>query len=152
MSEQVRLTVVPVTQREANAYVQRWHRHHGPVRGSKFQVAVADPAGVIRGVAIVGRPVSRVLDDGWTLEVLRVTTEGVPNGCSILYGACWRAARCLGYRKLITYTLKTEPGTSLKAAGWKIVGEVTARSWNCPSRPRVDINPAQAKLRWEVSI
>jgi hypothetical protein len=97
----------------------------------------------------VGRPVARHLDDGWTVEVNRVATDGTRNACSMLYAASWRAARAMGYRRMVTYTLDTEPGTSLRAAGWKIVGEVTARSWSCPSRPRVDKSPHQGKLRWE---
>jgi hypothetical protein len=144
------LEIVPVTFAEANAFVRRHHRHHGPVVGCKFCVAAAGDGAVV-GVAIVGRPVARMLDDGWTLEVNRVTTDGTPNAPSMLYAACWRAARALGYRKLITYTLDSEPGTSLTAAGWKTVGAVTARSWSCPSRPRIDKTPLQAKIRWEVT-
>jgi hypothetical protein len=112
-------------------------------------VAVVDEGGLTRGVAIVGRPVSRVLDDGWTLEVSRVATDGVRNGCSMLYGACRRAAFALGYRRLVTYVLSTEPGTSLRAAGWKCVGEIRGKSWNMPGRPRVDKHPIQNRLRWE---
>ena len=145
-----RLHVVPCSIADANEYVRTHHRHHGPTVSGKFAVAVADEEGEIRGVAIVGRPVSRVLDDGWTLEVTRVATDGVKNGCSKLYGAAWRAARALGWRRVVTYTLKSEPGTSLRAVGWKVVGEVTARSWSCPSRPRVDRYPLQEKLRWEI--
>ena len=104
------------------------------------------------GVAIVGRPVARALADEWTAEVTRVAVlDGVKNGCSMLYGACWRAARALGYRKLVTYTLATEPGTSLRAAGWREVASVRGRSWHCRSRPRVDKHPTQDKLRWEVT-
>lgn len=110
----------------------------------------ADGENVV-GVAIVGRPVARGLDDGWCLEVLRVCTLGDRNACSMLYATCWRAARAMGYRKLVTYTLKTEPGSSLKAAGWKIVGEVTKRSWDTPSRPRVDRDERQERFRWEVA-
>jgi hypothetical protein len=104
------------------------------------------------GVAIVGRPVARGASDGWTAEVTRVAVvEGVGNGCSKLYSACWRAARAIGYRKLITYTLDSEPGTSLIAAGWKTVGQVKGRSWHRPERPRIDRYPLQDKLRWEVT-
>lgn len=102
-------------------------------------------------MAIVGRPVARGLQDGWTAEVTRVATDGTPNAPSALYGACWRVARALGYRRLVTYTLATEPGTSLRAAGWRVVGEVRGRSWSCASRPRVDRAPAQEKLRWEAA-
>lgn len=102
-------------------------------------------------MVIVGRPIARHLDDGWTLEVLRCCTDGTANACSFLYGAAWRAARTLGYRKLVTYTLTSEPGTSLRAAGWRIVGQVNARSWDTPSRPRVDKHELQERFRWEVS-
>jgi hypothetical protein len=148
---QQRLAIVPMTFREACAFVERHHRHHQPPRGDLFRIGVADEAGVVRGVAIVGRPVARGLQDDWTAEVLRVATDGCPNACSALYGGAWRAARALEWRRLVTYTLTTEPGTSLVAAGWRVVGEVTARSWNTPSRPRVDLHPLQAKLRWEMS-
>jgi hypothetical protein len=144
-----RLTIVPCPLDEANAFVRQHHRHHRPVPGCKFSVAVSDGAGAVRGVAIVGRPTARMSDDGWTLEVVRVATDGCPNACSCLYGACWRAAKALGFRRLITYTLDTEPGTSLVAAGWTLVGEVKGRSWDCPSRPRVDKHPLQGKLKWE---
>jgi len=143
------LHLCPVTISEARAYVDQYHRHHqAPVSGL-FAVGVTDGERV-RGVAIVGRPVSRVLDaDDYTAEVTRCCTDGVKNAASMLYGACWRAARALGYRKLITYTLITESGSSLRGAGWRVVGEVRGRSWHCPSRPRVDKHPTQAKLRWE---
>lgn len=146
---QSRLQVVPMPLDEANAFVLAHHRHHLPVVGAKFCVGVADEAGVVVGVAIVGRPVARHLDDGWTLEVTRVATTGEPNAASALYGAARRSAFALGYRKLITYTLASEPGTSLRAAGWKVNGEVRGRSWSCASRPRVDKHPLQDKIRWE---
>jgi hypothetical protein len=90
-----------------------------------------------------------MLDDGWTLEVNRTATDGAPNACSFLLGACWRAARALGWRRLVTYTLASEPGTSLVAAGWRRVGEVSGRSWHRDSRPRVDLHPTQDKIKWE---
>lgn len=148
---QPKLTVIPITLREANAYVERRHRHHGPARGCFFCVGVADTEGVIRGVAIVGRPVARRLQDGYTAEVLRVATDGCPNACSALYGACWRAARAIGFRRIGTYTLTTEPGTSLRAAGWKLLGEAGGGSWSREGRPRVDLHPIQTKLRWEMT-
>lgn len=147
----MRLQIVPIHFAEAVAFVARTHRHHPPPRGHKFSLAVADEAGDVRGVAIVGRPVSRGLQDGWTLEVTRVATDGAPNACSALYAAAWRAARAMGYRRLVTYTLASEPGTSLRAAGWRVVAQVSGRSWDCPSRPRVDRHPTQDKLRWEAA-
>jgi hypothetical protein len=148
---QPRLAVVPCTRSEAQAFVRQHHRHHRPSVGDVFSLAVADEAGAVRGVAMVGRPVARALCDGWTLEVTRVATDGCPNACSALYAASWRATRALGWRRLITYTLDTESGVSVRAAGWKLVGEVTGRSWSCPSRPRVDKHPTQGKLRWEAA-
>lgn len=123
MSDQSRLLVVPCEFDEASAFVLRHHRHHKPPCGHKFSLAVADEANEVRGVCMVGRPVARGNDDGWTLEVTRVATDGTPNACSALYGAAWRATKALGYRRLITYVLTDEPGTSLKASGWRCVGE-----------------------------
>lgn len=143
------LTVIPCSLKEANEFVKRWHRHRGRVVGHKFSIAIADLDGTIHGVCIVGRPVNRTLDNGWTLEVNRVATDGFSNACSALYGAAWRATRALGYRRLVTYTLTSEPGTSLKAAGWKCIGECGGGSWNRKNRPRVDMAPLQIKLRWE---
>lgn len=100
---------------------------------------------------MIGRPVARHMDDGFTLEVNRVATDGCDNACSALYGAAWRAARALGYRKLITYTLASEPGSSLRGAGWTVVGEVKGRSWSCTTRPRADHHPTTDKLRWEIA-
>lgn len=142
------LTITPITQREANAYVAQHHRHHKPVTGAIFCVAASD-GGTVRGVAIVGRPVARALQDGWTAEVTRCCTDGARNACSMLYGAAWRAARAMGYRKLITYTLPEEGGASLRAAGFRCIGAAGGGSWNCPSRPRIDTHPMQQKLRWE---
>lgn len=133
---------------EAHEFISRHHRHHSAPVGEKFCLGLSDGEN-IRGVATVGRPVARHADDGWTLEVTRCCTDGVKNGCSMLYAAAWRATRALGYRKLITYTLTSEPGTSLKAAGWRVVGEVRGRPWSCPSRPRVDTHPRQDKIKWE---
>lgn len=143
----------PVTLREANAFVREHHRHHGESRGCLFCVAVADDQGVV-GVAIVGRPVARMLQDAWTAEVTRVCVRpdrSRRNACSMLYGAAWRAARALGYRRIITYTLPHEGGASLRGAGWKLLGEAGGGSWSRKDRPRVDEHPTQTKLRWELS-
>lgn len=142
------LQVVPCTLASAKEFVRQHHRHHRPPVGGLFAVAVAVGADVV-GVAIVGRPVARGLQDEWTAEVTRVATDGTRNACSKLYGACWRAARALGWRRLVTYTLDSESGASLRGAGWSVVGEVRGRSWSCQSRPRVDKHPLQGKLRWE---
>ena len=145
------LMVTPINLDEANAFVEQHHRHHKPVPGAKFCVAVSQEDEV-RGVAIVGRPVSRVLDDGWTLEVNRCCTDGTRNACSMLYATAWKAAKAIGYTSLITYTLESEGGSSLRGAGWRFVGKATTRigqGWNVKSRPRVDTHPLQQKLRWE---
>lgn len=141
---------MPLDLAEANALVVQMHRHHGKTIGHKFSLGVADGERIC-GAAIVGRPVARHLDDGWTLEVLRLVTDGTKNACSALYAACWRVARALGYRKCITYVLGSEGGISVSAAGWKHVGTVRGRSWDTPSRPRVDKHPTVPKLRFEVS-
>ena len=145
----MKLAITPVTLGEARAFVDQWHRHHRAPQGGLFAIGASVGDDVV-GIAIVGRPVARGLDDGWTVEVTRVAVrEGYPNACSMLYGACWRAARAMGYRKAITYTLDTESGTGVTAAGWKCVAKVRGRSWTTPSRPRVDKHPLQGKLRWE---
>lgn len=146
----MKLTIVPCELSEANAFVAQHHRHHRPVVGHKFSLAV-ESEGEICGVAIVGRPVSRMLDDGWTLEVTRVATNGTKNACSALYAACWRAARAQGYRKLVTYVLSSETGTSVRAAGWKEIGKAGGGSWSRGSRPRVDTHPTQEKIRFEMT-
>lgn len=128
---------------------KRQHSKYTPVTGHKFSIAASDGEKIV-GVAIVGRPVSRHLDNGLTLEVNRLCTDGTRNACSFLYSAAWRAARNLGYKKLITYILKSEPGSSLKAAGWKCVGECGGLRWTGRSRPEVDLYPAQMKLRFEI--
>lgn len=151
MTAQPRLVVVPCSLAEANAFVAKHHRHHQPVVGHKFSLGVADEANEVRGVAIVGRPVSRHRDDGWTLEVTRLATDGCENACSALYAAAWRAAKAMGYRQVGTYILASEPGTSLVAAGWKCIGETPGRSWSVPSRPRVDTHPLGARTLWEAS-
>lgn len=142
------LAVTPITLAEANAFVAAKHRHHKPTAGHIASLAVSDGE-TVRGVAIVGRPVARMLDDGWTAEVLRCCTDGTRNACSMLYGAAWRAVRALGYRKLVTYTLPDEGGASLRAAGFRCIGEAGGGSWSRKERPRVDTHPTQAKLRWE---
>jgi hypothetical protein len=139
-----------MTRAEAHAFVRRHHRHHKPSVSDKFCLGVA-AADIVVGVAVVGRPVARALDDGWTLEVTRVATDGTRNACSALYGAAWRAARALGYRKLVTYTLPEEGGASLRGAGWRVVAErAGGGSWSRPLRPRVDTHPMQEKMRWEM--
>lgn len=144
------LQIVPISLKEANAFVEQHHRHHKPVVGHKFSIAASDGEKIV-GVAIVGRPVSRHLDDGWTLEVTRCCTDGTKNACSLLYGAAWRAAKAMGYRKIVTYILESEHGTSLKASGYKCIGQAGGLRWTGKRRPEVDLCPAQMKLRFERS-
>lgn len=133
---------------EANAFVAQHHRHHQPVVGHLFSLGAVLGDQVV-GVAIVGRPVARLRDDGMTAEVTRLCTDGTRNACSFLYGAAARAAFALGFRRIGTYTLASENGATLKAAGWRQIGEVKGRSWTTPSRPRVDKHPTQDKLLFE---
>jgi hypothetical protein len=149
----VSLHLVPVSQRDAKAFTAMWHRHHAPPRGMKFAVGAADGEGVLRAVAIAGRPVARLFDDGRTLEVTRVTSDGTPNACSMLYGACRRAAFALGWTRLLTYTQADEPGASLRAAGYRVIAERPARpGWDRPSRPREQLGSEHiARTLWEAS-
>jgi hypothetical protein len=150
------LELQPITYREACAFIREHHRHHDPPQGYLFAVAVNDGSRVV-GVATIGRPVARMLQDGFTAEVTRVCVlsdlprykDHPPPACSKLYAAAWRAARALGYRRLITYTLATESGTSVKAAGWKEVGRAGGGQWNRKSRPRVETQQAGQKTLWE---
>jgi hypothetical protein len=143
-----RLRAIPVSLDEANAFVAQSHRHHKPVVGHKFSIGAALGDEVI-GVVIVGRPVSRHRDNGLTLEVTRLCTNGAKNACSFLYGAAARAAFALGYTHIGTYILASESGISLTASGWRLIGEVKGRSWDCKNRPRVDKHPLQDKLLFE---
>jgi len=143
-----RLTIVPIFQDEAFAFIQKHHRHHKKPVGSIYQIGAAFGSEIV-GVAVVGRPVARAAQDGFTAEVTRLCSNGTPNVCSMLYGACWRIAREMGYRRLITYILAEEPGTSLHAAGWRLIGERGGGTWNTPSRPRIDKHPTQKKLLFE---
>lgn len=146
-----KLHIVPIKQKEAFAYITKHHRHHKKPVGSVFQIACAVD-GIIVGVVTVGRPVSKELDNGYTLEVNRLCTDGTPNACSILYSAAWRATKALGWTKLITYILDSESGVSLYASNWRLIGEAgSSRGWSVPSRPRVDTNPKQKKLLFEAS-
>jgi hypothetical protein len=151
------ISLCPITQREAFAFVAAHHRHHRSPRGTLLQLG-AERSGVIVAVAIVGRPVARELQDGYTAEVTRLCSVDPPqaNGhasgaCSMLYQACWRACRALGYRRLVTYTLPEEGGASLRASGWRCVGSAGGGTWSRSQRPRVDTHPTQTKLRWEAA-
>jgi hypothetical protein len=146
------LHLVPVSFADACEFVAMWHRHNRPPNGHRFSIGCADD-GKLVGVSMVSHPVARHLMDGLTLEVIRTATDGTPHVNSMLYGAAWRAAKALGYGRLITYTQADEPGTSLRAAGWRVIAERPARrGWDTPSRPRDNSKylPVQRTL-WEVS-
>lgn len=154
-----KLVATPITLREAHAFVEQRHRHHDPDRGGRFAIGASRDAIVI-AVAVVGNPKARMLNDGFTAEVTRLCSieprlaNGHASGaCSFLYAACWRACRAMGFRKLVTYLLDTEPGITLQAlesAGWTRIGEAGGGTWDRAERPRVDTHPTQAKIRWEI--
>lgn len=141
------MNIVPITLRDANAFVDKHHRHHNGVVGCKFAIGVEDGSGYLHGVAICGRPVSRILDDGKTLEIYRVCTDGWYNACSSLYGACCRIAKNMGYKKIITYTLKSEKGSSLKASNFTCEGEAGGTHWTGERNKGQNI-PHEIKKRW----
>jgi hypothetical protein len=142
------LTLCPVSWQEACAFIGAEHSHHRPPRGWKFGVAVHDGTKIV-GVATVGRPVARLLDNGVTLEVTRCCTDKTRHVASMLYGAAARAAFALGYTRLITYTLWDEAGTSLIACQWRDCGPAGGGRWSRPNRPRDDAQPIGLKRRWE---
>lgn len=150
MNDYKPLRLHPIGLREANEWVDAVHRHHKPVTGHKFSVSVVDDTGQLVGVGIAGRPVSREYQQQGYLEVVRVATDGSPNVPSMIYGALKGAGMKLGYpaHKIITYTLESEPGTSLRAAGWILDGTTSGGSWDRPSRGRTDKAPIVPKNRW----
>ena len=146
------LRVAPVTIRAAKGFIEAHHRHHRAPAGAIFAVALARE-GELVGVAMVGRPVARVLADGATAEVTRVCVlPDHPNACSMLYGAARRAVRAMGYRRLITYTLPEEGGASLRASGWRCVGEAGGGTWSRRGRERLDDHPTGRQLCWECEL
>lgn len=138
----------PIELKDANAYVQRFHRHHPPVYRDKFRLSAFDGEKVV-GVVQVGRPVSRVLDDGKTVEVVRLCNDGTRNVCSFLYSKVARIAKEMGYERIITYILEDENGYSLKASGWEFCYISKGHKWTCPSRPRQTIAPDCNKQLWQ---
>jgi hypothetical protein len=142
------MVIVPITLRTANAFVGNNHRHHKPTVGHKWSVGLMVD-NKLAGVAIVGRPVSRHLDNGATAEVTRLCTDGTPNACSKLYGACARIAKEMGYNKIQSYILDVEGGVSLKASGWIMEAMSPGGQWvrNDGIVNRID-QPLNAKQRW----
>jgi hypothetical protein len=149
-AEKRHLSVERIGLDEANQFIREYHRHHQPVVGHLFSIGAAF-AGKIVGIAIVGRPVSRHRDDGVTAEITRLCSDGTKNSCSFLYGAAARAAFALGFKRIGTYILASENGITLRAAGWRLIGETPGRSWSVPSRPRVDVHPLQKRFLFERS-
>ena len=139
---------VPIELKDANEFVKNLHRHHPPVYRDKFRLAAVGNDNRLIGVIQAGRPVARGLDDGKTLEVVRCCTDGTYNACSFLYSRIARIAKEMGYKRVITYILDSETGSSLKASGWKFDGDVKGRSWDTPSRRRTDKHPTVDKQRW----
>ena len=142
------MNITPITQKAARKWINEVHRHLSAPRGDVIRVAL-EVDGRIVGVGMAGRPVARHLDDGRTLEITRVAVQpGVRNGCSKIYGALRKAATALGWERIITYTLESEPGTSPQAAGFRCEGTAGGGEWNCPSRRRANAEAPQSKVRW----
>ncbi len=152
------MKAVPIELKDANAFVESLHRHHVPVHRDKIRLGCIADDGHLCGVIQLARPVSRILDDGETIEVVRCCTDGEKNACSFLYSRAARIAKEIGYKKIITYILESESGASLKASGWKYEADITGRTWDTPTRRRsvenVDIfgevkkYPTENKQRW----
>lgn len=144
------MKVVPMTLRTAREYVTANHRHHRAPQGGLFAVG-CEVDGELVGCAIVGKPVARMLNDGHTVEITRLCTDGSRNACSFLYRVCVRVARAMGYQRVLTYTLPQEGGASLRGAGFAVTHTTRSESWSRPSRGRTDKHPIQQKLRWEAA-
>jgi len=144
------MNLQPITLKEAMRFVNDNHRHHKAPQGGLFAIGLSEEDEVI-GVAIVGRPVARMLQNGYTAEVTRLCVKnGHYNACSMLYSACWRTARAMGYKRLITYILQSELGKSLEASGFRLVGQAGGGSWNRTDRPRIDTHPIEQKKLFEI--
>jgi hypothetical protein len=145
-----RFKIVPVELAQANRVVALWHRHHKPVQGHRFSLGVVDETGVLRGVAVVGRPVARNTPPDRVVEVTRCCTDGTPNACSCLYAAAARVAQALGFERIQTFTLDSEGGASLRAAGWTLAGVSPGGQWrHSDGKPRRTDQPTCPKKRWE---
>lgn len=140
------MEIRPITLKIASEYINQNHRHHNATVGCKFAIGCYDGENLV-GCAVCGRPVSRHYDDGLTCEINRVCTDGTKNACSMLYGACCRIAKEMGYVKIITYTLISENGASLKASNFMDDGEAGGTHWT-GSRNRGQNIPHEKKRRW----
>lgn len=153
-------TLRPCELAEASAYIRKHHRHHDPSQGHRFSLkALRD--GKIVGVACVGRPVGKTQQDGETVEITRLCTDGTPNAVSFLVGACKRAARALGWKRMISYTLVEEPGSAWKASGMEQTAEVKGHAWTGTyskgrlpgfEKQRSNTHPTGPKRRWEIRL
>lgn len=146
---EIKMDLIPIFQKEAFEFIDKIHRHNKKPQGSVVQIGLTNGNQLI-GVVILGRPINKTLQDGYTLEITRLATDGTKNACSKLYAAAWRAAKAIGYRKVITYILNTQPGTSLKASGWTLIGQRGGGTWNRPNRQRLDKHSLQPKLLYEI--
>lgn len=140
------MEIRPITFREASAFINANHRHHKATVGCKFCIALYDGEKLV-GCAVCGRPVSRYYDNGLTCEINRLCTDGTYNACSMLYGACARVAKEMGYKKIITYILESENGASLKASNFICEGVAGGTKWTGKRDKGQDI-PAELKTRW----
>ena len=147
------LKIVSLELKKANEFVALHHRHHKPVQGHRFSIGCVDNEGVLRGACIVGRPVARAINPTEVLEVTRLVTDGTFNACSILYGAAARAGKAIGYKKIQTYILEDELGTTLKASGWTMVAMTQGGLWShTDGKPRRTDQPTCRKARWEKTL
>lgn len=145
------MKIIPLTLKEANDFVTEKHRHHPAVRGCRFAIGL-EADGTLCGVAICGRPVARRLDDGRTIEINRLATDGTRNACSMLYGACCRIAKEMGYKRAVTHILETENGASLRASNFVYDGDTKGEAWSRPSRIRETSAPTCKKKRYVRSL
>ena len=147
------LKIVSLELKQANTFVELHHRHHKPARGHRFSIGCVDADGILRGACIVGRPVARAINYSEVLEVTRLVTDGTFNACSILYGAAARAGKAIGYKKIQTYILEDELGTTLKASGWTMVAMTQGGLWShTDGKPRRTDQPTCRKARWEKTL
>jgi hypothetical protein len=155
----MRLSLAPMSLREAGRFIDQFHRHHAAPQGGLFALAAMADGAVVVGVAIIGRPLARALQDGFTAEITRLCAlpEAPRNTCSFLYGRAWRAWQAHGGKRMVTYTLASESGASLRGAGWRLIGEVGARDWFRERSPGATGHRQQRpvyeqlKLRWEAA-
>ena len=145
------LEIRPCDYATAREFVALNHRHNKPPPGHKFSIACYDGERLC-GVAMVGRPIGRFLDDGLTLEVNRCGTDGTRNACSMLYGAAWRAAKALGYKRIFTYTRQSENGSSLRASGWICDGPAGGTHWTGTRYEQIEMVLDEKKSRWHKEV